>query len=199
MLKKCGFTLIEIMISLSLSGVAVLATTSLLASTTTSLYKLDQVSRLQAELNTLASVLYEDIRNMGYDALALQRLTDTSLASSPFSSRAEVAAFTGEASLSCILFTHDINQDGQLNTHSPNERRGYRLRNGALEVRIGGRGCREAGWQDLNASDFIHITQLHFDVHRNRSIVISLSAKLAQDDTIQRTITIEVPIKNAHI
>lgn len=199
MLKKMGFSLIELMISLSLSGVAVIATTSLLASTTTSFYKLDQVSRVQSELNTLASVLYEDIRNMGYDALASQRLIDTSLVSSPFSSEAEVSAFTGETALSCILFTHDINQDGKLNTHSPTELRGYRLRNGAVEVRIAGRGCHEAGWQDLSSTDFVYITHLRFDVHLNQSILISLSAKLVQDESIQRTLQVEVPIKNAQI
>jgi len=39
---------------------------------------------------------------------------------------------------------------------------GYRLHNGAIEVRVAQRTCNSGGWTDITDSRFVHISELNF-------------------------------------
>ncbi|MBO1255323.1 prepilin-type N-terminal cleavage/methylation domain-containing protein [Alteromonas sp. 5E99-2] len=204
MLKRTGFTLVELMISLSLSAVGIVMTASIIASTSNRLFNLDQVMRLQNELNIIASILYKDIQNMEYDGVVIERLISPSIGPSPFDDSIEISQATGETENSCITFASDLNGDGLLTTESPNEYRGYRLRNGAIEVRQNARGCNENGWQDLTSTDSVIIEYIAFTTSfsdaipiANKVITITISASLPNYVNITRHLEIQVVTNNA--
>ncbi len=204
MLKRTGFTLVELMISLSLSAVGIVMTASIIASTSSRLFNLDQVTRLQNELNIVASILYKDIQNMEYDGIAVERLVSLSIGPSPFDDSVEISHAAGEVANSCITFTSDLNKDGLLTSQSPNEHRGYRLRNGALEVRQNGKYCNESGWQDLTSTDSVIIESITFTSSfsdafpiANKVITVTISASLPKHVNITRHLEIKVVTNNA--
>lgn len=201
--KAMGFSLLEMMIAMSLSASAVLMTTSILASTTASFQKLQQVSRLQDELETVVYVMAQDIQNAEYDGKALIRSKLPMTAPSPFADSLSISSYNGEPDFSCITFSHDMNSDGELTQSSPNERRGYRLKQGAIEVRMAGNQCSANGWHDLTAGGLIVIDTLSFSVKNSSEgliphagIEISVSAHLSSDKSVVRDITLIVPVKN---
>ena len=203
MLKVNGLSLIELMVALALSSVGMLATSSLLTATTSQYFNLEQTIRLHSELNLIATVLHEDIQNAGFDGKAIFRDNQSLSPSSPFKNTLTISSFGKEPANSCITFAHDINANGELNLSSPNERRGYRLRDGAIEVRISGKGCQDKGWQDLTSTSQLTIDELEFEEHIqtmqngvSRTVSESITAKLSNNKSVQRSVSTHIRLGN---
>lgn len=162
--KQRGASLVELMIAMVLG----IASLSMLASVTgygvgTNANLLSQ-SRLTEELRAALFLIKREVRRAGINGDALERVQDPVANPSNFANSIVLGAYPGEDASSCILFTYDSNLDGVLDVGGTNESYGFRLRDGAIEVRQAGAGCEEDGWQDLTDSQMIEITELTFSM-----------------------------------
>ena len=119
------------------------------------------------------------------------------------------------SNLTCILYSYDATPNGILDTTPnpgkiPDERFGFRLNGGAVEMRQAGADCRAGGWQDISDPKSITITRLEFNsgnskftvINTNagqlitRQIDIVLQGQLKNDARVQRTITSGLRVRN---
>lgn len=209
--KQQGVTLVELLISMSISLVVIAGALGLfLAMIKNSRQALD-AGRLDRELHSAMSLMIKDVRRAGFWGNAQTSNNN------PF-------AVTGSTDLTivggnCMLFTYDANADGILPTISSSyddERYGYRLVGGALQFRPAGASydCAAASnvWDNLTDPNATTITALSFTQNNNvididgsgpgtatntmRDITITLTGQLANDSTISKTITRTVRIYN---
>lgn len=159
-----GGSLVELMISMLLG----MASLSMLASVTGysigTNAKLIGQSRLTEEMRAALFLISREIRRAGTNGGAFLRLQDPANTSSAFASSIGVSSYPGEMPGSCILFSYDMNLNGQVDNKNPNERLGFRLKDGAIEVRQAGALCDQPGWQDLTDSQMVEITSLSFSM-----------------------------------
>jgi prepilin peptidase dependent protein B len=164
--RQQGASLVELMIAMLLG----LASLSMLASVTgygigTNANLLSQ-SRLTEEMRAALFLIKRDIRRAGINGNALARVQDPVANPSNFANSIILGAYPGEVADSCILFSYDSDLDGQLDVVGTNENYGFRLKDGAIEVRQGGATCEEDGWQDLTDSQVVEITGLTFSLEQ---------------------------------
>jgi len=153
--KQQGFTLVEFMISMALSLAAILVVTSIYVTSFQIDSKTIKYSRLNDEVTSIIALLSEDIKRAGYVAnagLGVPRPVEfrTLL----------VSEFAGESNNSCILFSYDFNDNNGYDGND--EAFGYRLNDGELETRQGGRSCTQTLWQSLTDPNFVTISNLVF-------------------------------------
>lgn len=171
-----GFTLVELLISLSIGFlITTAASQSLTAINSIQLSQL-AYQHLALELEALMTQMVQDIRraayvaNSGQDNLAMgnrnpllyDSLSQTSLFS--FSSVETSSLATG--SYDCILLAYDTNNDG-LNTGT-SERFGYRYSENAVKVRNAGGSCQQSGWIKISDDQNLVISKLSFTPIRQR-------------------------------
>ncbi|MDF1758941.1 MAG: prepilin-type N-terminal cleavage/methylation domain-containing protein [Coxiellaceae bacterium] len=154
-----GFTLIELMVALAVSSFVLLGVFSLY---TASLHhsKLSmELSRLDAEMHNVASMMEADIRPAGYWAGAGSSTTN------PFMVTGTTDLYTSPGQ-DCILTTYDKNDDGNvaaISSASDDERYGYRLVGGTVQYRPWGADfdCAAAtnAWTNLTDSNTTEYTQ----------------------------------------
>ena len=177
--KQQGIGLTEFIIGISLSLAAILAVTSIYITSFTIDTKTIRFSRLMDEVNAIQVLLVEDIKRAGYvanaenlisievDAANTSRcIPDSTSCSDPTFRDIEIAEYGSEVSNSCILFAYDENELGSFDDGSvagiSSEAFGYRLNDGAIEVRQGGNTCTQGGWADLTDTNFVTISDLVF-------------------------------------
>lgn len=170
MKKQIGFTLIEIMISLLLGLIIVAATITIYITTIRGSSDTIKAARLNYDLDSVMSLMMNDIRRAGYWGGAVVGSDSTN---NPFT--------TGNANLQildgggCILYTYD---GGTGNTggvpHDGNglvdndEYYGFKLNGADIQMRLTGSttaDCDDGNWQSLNVtvgSEQIEITGLQF-------------------------------------
>ncbi|ALS99174.1 hypothetical protein [Lacimicrobium alkaliphilum] len=161
-IRQKGSSLIELMISMLLG----LTSLSLLASVAgygigTNANLLGQ-SRLTEEMRAAIFLIGREVRRAGINGNAMSVVQNPTDNPAVFSSTITLGSYPGEPANSCILFSYDANFNGNLDLENPNERYGFRLKDGAVEVRQGGTGCTQGGWQDLTDSQVVEITALIF-------------------------------------
>ena len=90
-----------------------------------------------------------------------------------------------------------------LDTASPDERYGYRLKSGVIQARLNGLACDADSWTDVTDGNTYSITALLFapatstvDDMTVREINISLSAELVNDPDVTRSISKTVRLRN---
>jgi prepilin peptidase dependent protein B len=198
-----GFTLVELMISLSLSSVMISSAFALLVSSTHQLSTVEEQLKVHNDLLLVSNVIETELSNAGQ----VQRngIDFLDNIKTPFHGYPIISAFDNESANSCITFNVDINADGQLNHSSPNEQRGFRLRDNAIEMRLAGRECHESGWQDLTSTDFVHIDSLTFEYAlplkketKTNAITVKLTGKSRLKPSISSTITRRIILRNQH-
>lgn len=167
MLRRCtqrGASLVELMIAmlLGLTSLSMLASVAGYGIGTNA--NLLRQSRLTEEMRAALFLIKREVRRAGFNGNARQRVQDAVTSPSDFAASIVVGAFPGEPPDSCILFSYDINLNGMADENNPNERLGFRLKDGAIEVRQAGAACDEPGWQDLTDSQVVEITNLSFSL-----------------------------------
>ena len=201
--RQAGFSLVEIMVAMALSLVLFGGLLNAYVATVKSSGELISAAHLDNELHKLMDMMSRDVRRAGThgDPVALISSGGTN----PFA-LGTPSAHSGEAANSCLTFSYDWDSDGVLDTASPDERYGYRLKNGAVQARQGGLGCNanaEPHWFDITDPDVYTITALQFDVTSQtvsgmimRDVEITLNAQLVSDAEVTRNLIKTVRVRN---
>lgn len=203
---KKGFTLVEMMISITLGSVLILAVTSVFSSTLTINRKSIQFSQLNEEIQGAMTLMVRDMRRIGYWANSSDSVTDPSGNAKTFANTIDTSVVYGsEDALSCITYAYDLDNDGTLDSAAgiANENMGFRLKNEQLEKRTNGLACSADGWTAMTDSDFTTVDALSFNVTSNTSnnvtsrvITITLTMRLVENIAISRTLVESVAVRN---
>jgi prepilin peptidase dependent protein B len=193
--RLAGTSLVELLVSMAIGLASLSAMSSLVGHGIALNSQLLAKARLDEELDAIVALLINDIRRTGYSAGTAQRLNDPIHTPSPFSQTLQLAQHTSEASDSCILYAYDRNQNGLLDIDDTNENYGFRLHDGALEMRLDGLGCEAGGWQDISDPNTVNVTFLQFSLQtQNRqglglvSVGLVIEAELVAFPSISRRI-----------
>jgi prepilin peptidase dependent protein B len=201
--RQKGFSLVELMISLTLGLVVIggaLSIVTLILATNTSTLKM---TRLNQELRFVMMMLTRDLRRAGsYGKVVENILAGAQSVSNPFS---EISV---NADGDCILFNYDNNSDGSLNKDDGeyDERYGFRLKDKAIEIRHKGTDCGGKYWENITDERSIEITALKiepssFSAGRVtvRQYRITLTGHLKNDTTVERTLQSTVKVRNNEV
>lgn len=181
-LRQVGFSMVEMMIAMAI-GLGVL---SGLTSYTANVIGINAKSmaqmRLQEELQVISLFLSQELKRAGaradIEGNAVKGDNPTLAKTKSYT----LSQYHEESTNSCLLFSYDRDLDGVINTQKNTEFYGFRLRDSAIEYRIGGADCGQNGWQDLSDSNVIIITKLQFtSISQSGALIqIDLAAHLKQ-------------------
>lgn len=201
--QQRGASLVELMIAMALGIGALSAIASVIGYGIGTNGKMLANSRLHEEINAVASLMTRDIKRAGYNADTVDMVTDPTAAPSAFANSVIVSRHPGEEPDSCITFAYDINGNGVLDTVGSNENFGYRLHDGAVEIRMGGANCDQGGWQNLTDSETVTITDLNFNLIQTtyNSVVTTqvemfLAGELVSNNAFSRQYSIRFLVRN---
>lgn len=204
MLKKMGFSLIELIIAMAIGAAVLLIATSSVLTLAHSLNALHQRMVLESELRLLTQTLSLQLTRAGY--IAYSNLDENSSASQLSSNQLppalEVDRHPSHAPNSCVLFAYDKNHDGEISASSPSELLGFRLHDKALEYRVAGKSCSQSGWHDLSDKKKIEVsafsvTPLSHYINE-RVIKIFIAVQATHRHELNTSATLVVRINNAY-
>lgn len=210
--KQSGFTLPEMLVVLAINLILFSGLITFIVANINHYRMTLSINRLDQQLQSAMMVMGNDIRRAGYWANASSDV-GTSQNNNPFMTNATDIAVSGG---NCILFAYDRDSDGSLPSISSSiddERYGYRLNGQALQARPPGASfdCSAAAsaWENVTDTQNIQITNLTFTLNTStittgpgsrglamRSVDVSITGRLASDNTISRTFTQHIRIKN---
>ena len=197
--RQTGFSLVELMVAMSLSLVLFGGLLNAYVATVKSSGELMTGAHLDNELHKLLDMMARDLRRAGTHGDPVSLITG---ATNPFGMDTP-GAYSGEAANSCLTFSYDWDSDGVLDTASPDERYGFRLKDSVVQARTGGLDCATDSWDDVTDGNTYNITGLQFtpttsaaDNMNVREINITLSAELVSDPAIVRSISKVVRVRN---
>lgn len=171
--KSAGFSLIEMLIAMAVSGVLMLGAMRLLPQLQQQNMQLLAQSRLEEELQQMMMTLEKAVRRAGY-------------CNGDCGGEGWQIADNGQ----CMLVKWDENSNGRWedSSHAESELYGYRLRNDSLEMQRGVTRCDGGGWERLSDPGLITVTG--FQIERdNRTIKLRLSGYAQAFPA--RTVTLE--------
>ncbi len=179
-----GFGLVELMISIVLGMIVMLAIASLNARVLASSNDMAAMTHLDQNLRRSLQLVVRDLRRAGFFnnsgvCAALSRVptadrgTDWSSLwngrncsdEATFNSVTLADAVGGTTDVfRCVLFSYDRNGDNSVGTSSPDERYGYRWNSNAssIEIRQQGEDCNGTNWASLLDTATVEITDLRF-------------------------------------
>jgi prepilin peptidase dependent protein B len=214
--SKQGFTLVELMIALVVNALIFIFLTAIFANNLNHYLLMLNTNRMNQQLEEIMQIMTFDIRRAGYWANANTNV-GTNTNTNPFQSTSSGTDILigGTGGNTCITFTYDHNGNGSLaalSNTSDDERYGFRLSGTYVQTRPWGASLScttsAASWENMNDSS-ITITALTFTLNSStlttgpgaqgiteRSVDISLSAKLTATPTVTKTMTQHVRINN---
>lgn len=212
-----GFTLIELMIALTIMLVVSLVTVQLSANVFGTNAQLIHMTQLTSEMRSAVHIISRDIRRAGYDSDALAGFLTTEAVSSGVTMGSDLDGTDDEYIAECVLVTYDdINTGDEVSVV-------YRLRTiggiGRVSVNYdAGASCVTAvtdnGWVDMSDPLLINVTELQFihnedltDIAENldngnmiqiglEQVGITITATLTGRTTVVRSISNQVQIRN---
>ncbi|MFB1490915.1 MULTISPECIES: prepilin-type N-terminal cleavage/methylation domain-containing protein [unclassified Thiocapsa] len=187
--RQAGVTLTELLVGTTVGALVLIgiSSTYLLGARATT--QNVQQARLQQELRAVLELMQQDIRRAGYWAFPSGAASNA--ADNPFqrtiagfNTDLRTGAVSGETTASCLLYSYDMDDNGKVGCGicSPEgealldgsnvEMFGFRLRNGAIELRIRKDGsddtfdCASGSgrWERLTDDRNVRITTLSFDI-----------------------------------
>jgi prepilin peptidase dependent protein B len=195
-IRQRGFSLVELMIAMALGLGSLSVIASVIGYGIGTNAKLLANSRLSEEINAIGSLITRDVKRAGYNGDTTALVTDPTASPSAFAHSVVVSQHPDEVPNSCIVFAYDRNSNGVLDTAGTNENYGFRLRNGAVEIRMAGAGCTDVGWQNLTDTDMVSITGLNFNLTEttfngvvSTQVDMFLQGELAADNNFSRQYT----------
>lgn len=176
--KNGGFSLIEMLIALALSGILMLGAMRLLPLLQQQTLRLQSQVWLRETLQQMVNVLEKAIRRAGYCHGDCQ----------------------GEAlhwQTHCLLVRWDENSNGRWEgpEREESEWYGYRLREGRLEMQRGVSSCSGGGWESLTDPRIITIDALQIERHQ-RQFILTLSGYAPAFPTQPVTLTTLINVRN---
>lgn len=182
-----GFTLIELMIAILIGALVIGATITIYVTTIRGSSNTLKLTRLNQDLGVAMLIMTNDIRRAGYWGGAI---VGANLTLNPFSDVAvrdigdvtigdpTVAPVTGD----CITYAYDANAyndpayDPDVDSVTPDadEYFGFRLNNGAVQIKTSGTTstdaqCDDGVWVNLTDPDEINVTELAFTLSADNS------------------------------
>ena len=176
--RQTGSTLVELLVASLIGLIALSAIVTSYAATSRHGRQQLQAAHLEQQLRGILNLISDDIRRAGF--WQFDPRVDSPSAN-PFqrnAHRLRLGAAANEPAASCVLFSYDLDRDGKLGVgrcakkQSPAdsdcdnvEQLGFRLRNGSVQSRYGGRtfACNSGYWQALNDRSIV-ISKLHFSL-----------------------------------
>ncbi len=194
--KQQGVTLIELMISLALGLLLMVALMSIYINTIGANADSLNVTRLNQEGVALMNVITSEIRRAGYDgdvkdddlydnqfnATDSTNPTELMVYDSATTTLARPTQSGATISGDCILFGYDADDDGVLDT---NEAKGFRLIGNQIQMRTGASlsdfdDCTAGQWQVISDSNRISVTTLSFSLDQSscHNMTVKIDADL---------------------
>ena len=200
--RQSGFSLVELMVAITIGLVLTAGILTLFQSTLQNNRDLATGKQLEGELHATLDLIARDLRRAGAMGNPLLQLEG---AANPFVIDAP-SAYTGEAANSCLTFGYDFNGNGSIGGATPDERYGYRLRQGVVQMRVGGQACTAnttPAWNNVTTAALVQVTSLQFTVTSTTSLrvtervaVVSVAGRLVRDNTVTRALSRTVRLRN---
>ena len=215
-----GFSLIEMMIAVTVGLVVLAGVAQIFASTVNSSGDSLKMARVNQDLRAAMDVMIRDIQRAGYSALTTNSTTGAvTTRTNPFTSSTTNLQVTG----SCITYTYDRNANGTLDN---DENMAFYLSNGAILMRnsvtSASNSCSPTSAEGITDSNRVTITALTFTVTphcinvtnspptdcaataaangnilvKPRQVTISITGTPVGDASTLRTITDTVKLRN---
>ncbi len=208
-----GFTLTELLVVLVINLLLFSALITLYLANLNHYRKTLDNMRLNQQLQSVLILMSNDIRRAGYWANASTDI-GTNQNNNPFMTSS--TNISVNAGADCILFSYDKNSDGLFPAINPaidDEQYGYRLNNQVLQARPPGApfSCTASAssWENMTNTSNIQITNLTFTLTTStittgpgikgiimRSVDVSITGRLASDNSITKTLTQHIRIRN---
>lgn len=209
--RQKGFSLVEMMISMTVGLIAMAGVISLFANSVKSNTDGLQQTRLSQELRAIMDVMVRDIRRSGYWSDAEDNAIGTN---NPFQD------LSINAAENCITYLY---QKDTAKTEGDTENQfGFRLDadEGIVQIRSNGTTCDSSSyWQAISTPGVVNVTGLQFDLtsdcknigtsgndcdtaqsgeilYTTNYINITLAGQLVNDNTVALTLNEQVTVKN---
>ncbi len=183
--RASGFSLVELMISITVGLVVLGGVVSIFVSSVKGNADALKMTRLNQELQAVMSMMTRDIRRAGYWGLATSaigagalNLNINTFANPATGTAVATGNYSSEAANSCITFSYDMDADGNIDvgsgaapTNNPDERFGFRLNSSALEARQSNAACTAGGWVNITDENSVQITLLRFKLKTQQQVV----------------------------
>ncbi|WKE64951.1 prepilin-type N-terminal cleavage/methylation domain-containing protein [Gallaecimonas kandeliae] len=209
--RQRGMTLIELMVSMGLGLVVILAATTLFSATVGASSVSTRMTVLRSDLNAIANMIASDVRRSGYtsaatDAFGKAACTSNYETNCPFT-------FKPSRDLSadghCIIARMDANDDGVFDSSDTNEVRGYVFDNGTIYFITSWTGTPSCDGtytrESLSWASDLTVTDLTFTYVSGasgtgiRSIDIAISGTNGTSPDLKMSLTQEVRLRNDDI
>lgn len=201
---QSGVSLVEMMVAMTLGLVLLAGILNLFFNALRSSHNLVAGKQIDDELHATLDLITRDLRRAGALGNPLRQMESSALIN-PFVID-PISAYTGEAANSCMTFGYDYNGNGSADTGSTDERYGYRLRAGVVQMRVSGQACTAnttPAWNNVTTSSQVLVTSLQFIVTSvtnlhvtERLATVSIAGQLAGDSTVARSMSRSVRLRN---
>ena len=222
--RQHGVGLVELLIAAAIGLFLLAGLTDFLSRSLVASGRNLQDARLTQDLNVAMDLITRDLRRAGYSSTAQDATLAPVASDNPFTAGNEDGGIN-MATAGCILYSYDFAPSPAVpGARDPNERLGFRLRDGAVEAGINVDNCNPAataGWQQLTDPTLTTITGLTFeylDADGNvttfpfvsaskaslpdrwavctRLIRVTLTGQLLNTPAVNRTLTQNVRVRN---
>lgn len=213
MLKRTsqrGYSLIEMMISITLGLFILSGSIVVLVNTMHSSHEALKLMRLSYDMQTAMNLIVDDLRRAGYWSQAINDV-ESGANTNPFMQAGTDISINN--SNTCVLFTYDDDKSGTLpalNNAGGDKRYGYRLSGQTIQMRPLGAdfSCTASAdsWEPLtdnlitnfsiNETDTVVPVDGTTSTVTIRYITVTMTAQLDTDPVITRTLTQTVRVRN---
>lgn len=209
-----GITLIELMMGLAVGLVLTFGMVLFYSNISRISNDTLRTTRLEYELQTAMRMIATDLRRAGFSAGASGLIGSNIVNPFMVTNVSDIMIPRSD----CILFTYDIDMNGALTpigTAASDDRFAYRLNNQTIQIRPttdNQFSCDASTWENLTNPNIIEITSLVFSLTQDsevldpadptgatitvRDVNITITGRLVSDNSISRTISSQVRIRN---
>lgn len=223
-----GHTLLELLVAMVISVILLVWMADSMSRTMADHGKTLQRNRLNQAFQTTLAMMERELRRAGYwgnGTVSAKNGPVNPFFLSPHGLKA--GNMTGQAGQSCLTYSYDLNKNGLLDQTTPDERFGFRLNQGMVEMRTGGDtplACDTGSWTGLTSTAVV-VDQLYFNLanaycinlskaganclivtpakgdllRREYRVDLTMSGHLKQMPTIQRTDTLSIRVRNERV
>lgn len=207
-----GFSLIELMISITLSMIVTASIGHLFGQTVKFNAGALAMTRLNQDLRATMGIMTSDIRRAGYWGQSETGIGGSAV--NPFTqgnNELSVSELAGEAANSCVTYAYDYNDDGVVDN---DEKRGFRLNGGVLQLATQDADCSSnINWEAVTDSNVITVTGVTFtpdfqtiDIDGDgnadmtiKEVQVILTGQLVVNSGVSRTLLESVRVRNETI
>lgn len=195
--KIGGYSITELMVACTLSGILIAALTTYSVQSHVSLSSLQHATAIEEDARALQDTISRHLSRAGFIENSSTLTPYLTLASTSYSlQNVTLGHRAGETPNSCITFSYDKNRSGVISA-AQDELFGYRLHDKSIEYRVGGKTCAQGGWFDLTDPNTVEVTQFAVNaLHKNSwgaayEINISLQSLINPNVVTNKTFVVE--------